>query len=808
MMKKVMLTAILGIMSIAAWADSVSAPTPAAGAVVKGVVVDSLANIPVEYANVVLYQDGRQVDGTVSRQDGSFSFTRIKPGVYSCSVKFMGYYERALKDVSVKAGNAAVDLGVVYLNPAVLMLQGVETTAEKPNIEYQIDKKVINVSKQYTAASGSAVDVLENVPSVTVDLDGNVSLRGSGNFRLLVDGRPTIVDAADALRQIPAASIETIEIITNPSAKFDPDGTAGIINVMLKKNTLQGLNGLINLNGGVNDKYGTDILLNHRSGGVNIFFGANYNRRFNPGSMIQRNRTFFADTTSFVDADGSGKRGFTGYSFRTGMDWNLSDRDLLNIGVRIGERGMKNSDVADYSAWRSPGIGINSYTSFSSGQRGGSQVSANLSYRRRFDSQGHALSLETQLESDVSDDQSTDELLSADKALQSGRRAAESGPERELRLKADYTLPLGGERKFEAGVQSRLSQASEDNELYQYDPTLDDYQFSPQFSYRMDFTHNIHALYSMYSAKWGKLGYQAGLRGEYTYRTLEWAEQNGRYTIDRWDYFPSAHLSYQLPAGQQVMAGYTRRIERPRDFFLEPFTVWMDAYNVRQGNPALLPEYINSYELSYQKNIGRNLISFETYYRTTENRIDRVQSVYAENVMLMTFDNIGRDRMLGGEVMVNADLLKLWNVNLMGNIYDYRIDGALRGVAFSRKSFNWNTRLNNTFKLSPSMRMQLNFMYNSPSVSAQGRREGFMVASAALRSSFLKDKLEVIVQVNDLFKTGRFEFFAEGADFYRYNRFTREAPMYTITLNYILNNYKMERRRNGDEADYSGYDEM
>ena len=807
-MKRAMVCIILAVQSISAWADAVSAPIPAAGAVLRGVVIDSLANVPIEYANIVLYQDGKQVDGTISHRDGGFSFARVKPGVYSCSVKFMGYYERVLKNVSVTPDNVAVDLGVVYLNPAVLMLQGVETTAEKPNIEYQIDKKVINVSKQYTAASGSAVDVLENVPSVTVDLDGNVSLRGSGNFRLLVDGRPTIVDAADALRQIPAASIETIEIITNPSAKFDPDGTAGIINVVLKKNTLQGLNGLINLNGGVNDKYGSDILLNQRSGGLNVFFGANYNRRFNVGNMIQRNRTFFTDTTSFVNADGSGKRGFTGYSFRAGMDWNLSDRDLLNIAVRVGERGMNNSNVADYSAWRSPGIGIDSYTSSSSGQRGGSQVSANLSYRRNFDSQGHELSLETQIESDVSDDRSTDELLGADKALQSGRRAAESGPERELRLKADYTLPLGGERKFEAGVQSRLSQATENNELYQYDPTHNDYLFSPHFSYRMDFTHNIHALYTMYAAKWGKLGYQAGLRGEYTYRTLEWAEKNGRYTIDRWDYFPSAHLSYQLVSGQQVMAGYTRRIERPRDFFLEPFTVWMDAYNVRQGNPALLPEYINSYELSYQRNIGRNLFSFETYYRTTQNRIDRVQSVYAENVMLMTFDNIGQDRMLGGEVMINADLLGWWNVNLMGNIYDYRIAGDLRGVEFSRRSFNWNTRLNNTLKLSPSMRMQLNLMYNSPSVSAQGRREGFMIASAALRSSFLKDKLEVILQITDLFKTGKFEFFAEGADFYRYNRFTREAPMYTITLNYILNNYKMERKRNGEEQDYSDYDVM
>ncbi len=812
---KVYKTFLAGVLLLsAAWAEGtapVAAPPAAKGVALKGTVVDSLLDMPVEYANVVLMdeQNKLQIDGTVTRKDGTFVIPNVKPGTYVCRIKFIGYHERVIPNVKVSAAGD-VDLGRIFLNQAVLMLQGVETTAEKPAVEYQIDKKVINVSKQYTAASGTAIDVLENVPSVTVDLEGNVQLRGSSNFRLLIDGRPTIMDPADALRQIPASSIENIEIVTNPSAKFDPDGTAGLINLVLKKNALQGVNGMVSVNGGVNDKYGSDLLLNRRTGGVNVYFGANFRRRFEPGDMIQRNRTFAEGDTSFINADGGGKRGFKGFGLRAGMDWDVTSKDLINIGMRIGRRGMENRSFSNFAQRATPATDIFRYTSSGTEERGGSQLELSMNWRRRFDTKGHELTFEADFEKETSDESSTDELLNADGAVESGRRATEKGPQNDLRLKADYTRPFENGGRFEAGVQSRIARSSESNDLSEYVPSLQQYQYSPLFSYAMDFTHDIHSLYALYAGKVGKLGYQGGLRGEYTYRTLARADGSERYTINRLDYFPTLHLSYELPARQQVMASYTRRIQRPRDWFLEPFLVWMDAYNVRRGNPALLPEYINSFELSYQRSIGRNLFSLEGYYRTTENRIDRVQSVYSENVMLTTMENIGTDEMLGWELMINGDLRRWWNVNLMGNIYDYKIKGSMRGQAFVRESFNWNSRLNNTLRLSPTLRMQVNLMYNSPSVSAQGRREGFVIATAAVRKSFLNDQLEVIFQVNDFLKTGKFEFYAQGVDFYRYNRFTREAPVYTVTLNYTFNNYKRERRGNGsgEEEEMGGFDMM
>ena len=257
-------------------AENVS--SAARSAMIVGTVMDSVLNEPIEYANIVLgEQESKiQVTGTISREDGTFVLANIKPGDYMLTVNFIGYYSKALENIRVTQDEREINLGEIQLQQSVLELGGVEATAERAAIEYQIDKKVINVSKQYTAASGSAVDVLENVPSVTVDIEGNVALRGSSSFRVLIDGRPTILDNSDALRQIPASSIENIEIITNPSAKYDPEGTSGILNIITKKNTMNGINGMVNTSAGVNNKYSSDVLLNYRTSNFNIYAGGNY----------------------------------------------------------------------------------------------------------------------------------------------------------------------------------------------------------------------------------------------------------------------------------------------------------------------------------------------------------------------------------------------------------------------------------------------------------------------------------------------------------------------------------------------------
>ena len=791
-------------------AENVS--SAARSAMIVGTVMDSVLNEPIEYANIVLgEQESKiQVTGTISREDGTFVLANIKPGDYMLTVNFIGYYSKALENIRVTQDEREINLGEIQLQQSVLELGGVEATAERAAIEYQIDKKVINVSKQYTAASGSAVDVLENVPSVTVDIEGNVALRSSSSFRVLIDGRPTILDNSDALRQIPASSIENIEIITNPSAKYDPEGTSGILNIITKKNTMNGINGMVNTSAGVNNKYSSDVLLNYRTSNFNIYAGGNYASRFYPGTSEQRNATFLPDATSYINSIGDRSRQFDYYGFRTGIDWNISERDLLGVGIRYSDRTFGRSNELDYDEWREPGGIPNSYISLSESERGGEDWSAVLNYRRQFDKKGHELTAEIDYEQESNNEINLDELFAQQDIIESGRRAVERGPESDLRAKLDYVLPLREKDRFEAGYQGRVSSSQEENLVYEFLPDAGDYVFQNDFSHLTDYSRTIHSLYALYAASFGRLGVQGGMRGEYTFRTVEMAGETESATIDRWDYFPTVHASFELGENQQSMASYTRRIERARGYYLEPFLTWTDAYNVRTGNPSIEPEYIDSYEASYQRNIGSNLVSLEGYYRVTHNKIERVQSVYSDNVMLRTVDNVGQDYTLGAELMVNMDLGRWWNANVMGNLYRYRVEGILYDEALARQSRNWDVRVNNIFNATSSLRFQVNLSYNSPSVSAQGRREGFFATNVAARQSFLDDHLEIIFQVRDVFATAKYEGLSSGPDFYREFYFTRESPVYTLTLSYLINNFKRDRRGSGQGVDAGGggFDDM
>ena len=270
-----------------------------AGGKLMGIVIDSGNKSPIEYSNIVLYtkEDSSFFSGTVTNTKGEFILEKIRPGNYYIELRFMGYQTERISDLTIGRNSRIIDLGEIELKLMTINIDDVEVVAERSGLEYKIDKKVVNVDKFYTAASGNAVDVLENVPSVNVDVEGNVSLRGSGNFTLLIDNRPTVLDANDALQQIPASTIQDIEIITNPSAKFDPDGPTGIINLVMKKEGFGGASGTVNLNGGFDDKYGGDFLFNYKTGILTTYFGADYNKRFMPGTSESESRTTYSDRT-------------------------------------------------------------------------------------------------------------------------------------------------------------------------------------------------------------------------------------------------------------------------------------------------------------------------------------------------------------------------------------------------------------------------------------------------------------------------------------------------------------------------------
>lgn len=774
------------------------------GGTITGRVLDNATNNPIEYSNIVLLsvQDSSLITGGVTNEDGVFTLTNLRPGSYLLNVRFIGFEDRRF-DVTLSRGNMNLNLGEIRIELSEIGLSEVVVEGQRSPVSYQIDKRVIDVDQMQTVISGNAADILENIPSVTVDIEGNVSLRGSSNFTVLVDGRPSVLDAQDALQQIPASSISSIEIITNPSAKYDPEGTAGIINIILKRERGGGMSGIINANAGLNDKYGGDLLFEYRTGNISTHAGLDYNRRFSPGDSRQENQFITEQNILYNNSNGTRKWGRIGYSVRAGAEFQLSESDILSIGGRIGERESQQNSLLNYTQWSQNNPQSFNYLSRGERQRSGTFLALHSNYEHKFNSNGHLLMSEIFF-SRRNSDELTRSAESDNTTRFAGKLTTEEGPSTDLRWKLDYTLPLGTKSKIESGYQGQSDISTENTSLSDFNPLTGQYEIQPQYSHSTDYIRREHAIYSIYSNNWGDLGFQSGLRTEYTFRQIEIDAPDQKFKIDRWDYFPSVHSSYQFSPGNQLIASYTRRIERPRGWQLEPFNTWMDANNVRRGNPALQPEFIDSYEAGIQTYIGNVSLSTEIYYKFTQNKIERVRSVYEENVSLNTVENIGKDYSLGSELMIIFDPFKFWNMNLMGNLYNYKIEGELFNEKFSRESFNWTARVNNVIRIGNTTQFQFNAMYNSPSVSSQGRREGFISTDIAVRQDLFERMLQLTLQVRDLFSTAKYEFTSQGPDFYNYNFFNRESPVVMLNVRLNFNAQRTERERREDRDDFNG----
>ena len=553
------------------------------------------------------------------------------------------------------------------------------------------------------------------------------------------------------------------------------------------------MSGVFELNGGLKNKYGGEAIADMKGGSFQANVGLNYNIRNFGGNQLTQNWTDDGSKISYYNANGSDNREMEHYGFRGSMSFDLGNKNLLSLGGRYGNRSQSGKSNLNFSEWTSLDQTPSDLSSYSEDKRAGDFYSLFANYKHPFEDKGHQISAELLFNSNNSEDENLNRLFNTSQIL-NGQITTEKGPGKEFETKLDYTLPLGIDTKFEAGFQGEFEYDNEMTGLSKYNPSTEIYEIDPLYDKDIDYDKDEVAIYTMYSSKYNKLGYQLGFRTEYTGRSIELKSTNQNFTIDKWDYFPSAHLSYEFLAGHQMMTSYTRRINRPRGWELEPFVTWMDAYNIRVGNPALLPEYIDSYEFGYQTFFGKSVLSFEGYYRVTNNRIERIQSVYSEKVTLNSVENIGKDYSLGTELFFNFDPINNWNVNLMGNLYDYKIEGILYGQDFSRNSFNWNLRFNNTIKLGSSTQLQINASYNSPSVSAQGKREGFLFTNLAIKQELFDKTLTATLQIRDVLSSAKFESENKSFDFYSYRHMERESPIVMLNLRFNINNYKANQR--------------
>ncbi len=779
-------------------------PTLTPGGVILGKVKDKAEKMPMQYTNIVLYRlpDSTIVNGTITGKDGAFKFKGIKNGRYFLKAHFIGFEIKTITNLTFTNARRQIKLPVIYLEPAVSTLQGVEVKASRARISYQVDKQVVNVTKDLMASAGSAVDVLENVPSVDVDLNGNVTLRGSSNFTVLINGHSSILGGNDALQQIPAATIQRIEIITNPTAKYDPEGVGGILNIILKKDKNLGVNGIVNTSVGNRNRYRGNVLVGYRTKKINVFVSANASYRDMYMSMNSQDLTFLGDTTNYRNTNIDGIRNRKGFGLSGGLDYYLNKKSTLTLSGKYGGYGFGMDNTSKRSIYSIPATTVDYSKSISHSNRWGYYYTVQADFLHKFNRSGHQIEAYAYYSGKSSDDQEnqsnyqTDSLWNDLGNTPSGLRTNTPDSSNNLRLKLDYSLPIGKKGKFEAGYQSRFYKESGEYTYETFDTVSNEWISNENYNNVVDFIRNIHSAYVSFQDVYKSFGYELGFRTEYTDRSVTNSNGKAPFKINRFDYFPSIHLSYQLPENYQVYTSYSRRINRPRQWSLNPFPLIIDPYNTRIGNPELQPEYIDSYELGLQKAFSRSFVSLEAYYRKTTNKITRIRVLDTAGILIHTSQNLNKDFTMGAELMANLKLVKWLGLNASLNLYHYRLEGNLQGSDVAANSTNWSGRMTASFNLKHKFRIQLMGIYRSPTVTVQGTRKGFFYTNLAVRKDFFKRKMNLTLSARDLLGTARYESTASGTGFYSHSVFQREWPVVSLNLTYIINNYRQKRQKN------------
>ncbi|MFK8046317.1 MAG: outer membrane beta-barrel protein [Crocinitomicaceae bacterium] len=768
-----------------------------------GNIVDSLSNDAMAYVTVLALKqsDKSMVGGGVTLDNGNFSIEKLKPGIYTLKISFVGYRTKEIRDIKISPENKTHQFKNLALSPTVLEV--VEVIGDAPLVTYEIDKKVINVEDQTTNISQTALEILQNAPSVTVDANGNVSLRGSSSFTLLIDGIPTAMDANDALAIIPASTIKDIEIITNPSAKFDAEGTSGVINIVTKKSKLEGISLLANASAGTFDNYSGDIAINLKKEKFTIDVSGNLRQRSRPSNNVAERTTFYDSVTNVLLSDGISDWKNTSMGFEFEFMYTPNNSHVFSAQTRFNDRLMVPYSETDFREENNGEL----VSEFSTDQSnyidiGGSTSSLFYQYNIKRN-KDHNISFKAIANlRDVTQDDTTTSRDMAGNIVQ-GNLYTETGPSNSYRFNADYKLPLKNDRKFEAGLQSQFGNSADNGKNYVLNLTTNEYELNELFSSEVEYTRDIHAAYTMFSGKTKSLGYQLGLRAEYTDRKISSTNLGGFDTINRLDFFPSAHFSYSLKNKSQLLVSYSRRIQRPRSYYFEPFITWEGPNNVRTGNPDLTPEYINAYEVSYVKPIKekKGFFSLEVYARTVSDIITRISTVYEPSILISRPYNVGNSLSIGFEPSINYKVKEWWRINAAINAIHLTLRGEIEDISYDRQSFNYNGRLTNTFSVK-GFEIQLMSRYESRTVTTQGSSTGFFTQDASIKKSFSKNKFSLILQGRNILNTQKVVSRVETQNVININTWQPLFPMVNLTFSMKLNNYQKVYDRSSQMDDF------
>ena len=794
------------------------------GAQITGKVIDASTKQGMEFANISLRKTGSKefIKGTVSDQLGTFRLDGVSNGNYVVAVSVVGYATFE-KELTIGTGQKTINLRNILLKEDTQLLNEVQVVGQRSQMKFEIDRKVFNVDQSLATAGGSASDVLGNIPSVQVDPEGEVSLRGNSSVTVWINGKESGLSAdnrAQILEQLPAESIERVEVITNPSAKYNPEGTAGIINIVLKKNRKAGYYG--SLQAGVDTRGGYNAAgnVNFSSGKFESFVnvGTRVRKSEGEGYTNRQNLDDNGDPVSYLNQLRNDEDTRKPVIFRAGTTYHATDKDHFSFnGFGLLGRGDE-TDWLNYTS-NIPGSFTNSLRT-SAEKRKMNIGNFEIGYKRDFSEKSNL---------DLSASYNLLNITPESSFLQVSNYAGGTSTSsyqfqenvlkpRKWEFQADYVTEFGEQNKIEAGYKGEFLTSK--SKVSTYSGTSEgNAAFNEGLYNNFTYDQNVNALYATYSKRINRFGIQLGLRGEHTRTNTNSLGYNQSetdhpaYKDDYFSFYPSAFLSYQLPSNNELQLNYTRRVSRPWGGQLNPFVNLTDSTNISYGNPLLLPQYSNSLELNYIKNWENHTLSASLYYRNTDNVIQRI-SYRDGDIMKSTFENIAKTQSAGTELILKNNLFRMIDLTSTLNFYYNKLDGfsylpagaTTPVVGEADEDFSWSARIIANVMLPWGVSLQATGDYNSRELVAQGYRKANHAIDLGLRKSFLDRKLSLTINTRDLLNSRKRETITSGSGFSQESVFARSGRTVGFTLTYNFGNMnggskrsdRQQQQNNGD----------
>ncbi|MBT3561609.1 MAG: TonB-dependent receptor [Flavobacteriaceae bacterium] len=782
--------------------------------IVTGTITDSETNIPLEYATISVFNvnSEKAVNGVISDSNGEFSI-ELNKGNYDFKVEFISFKIKYYRNITV---NDPLDLGTIELSIDENMLEEIEVIGEKTEIEIKLDKTVYNIGKDLTLKGSSVSDVLDNLPSVEVDIEGNVSLRGNESVRILINGKPSGlvgISSNEALKQFPSESVEKVEVITSPSARYNAEGTAGIINIILRRSKLTGFNGSLSLNSGYPERYGVSANLNYRTKKLNFFNNVGYNTRTSEGSFINETE-YYTDQAinNFLNENGVRDSERNSNYLNTGIEYFISDKTSL-----VGSYVSRKSDGFTNNT-NNVNQNFNTISKFSERLEKESEIddtnefSINLTHD--FNKEGHVLTIDYQKEKSSENENgfiSNSQLKPVFTKYLSEKVNTDEIQESEL-FKIDYVLPIKKDGQFELGFR-RSNQYQDIDYLAENEDLNGNFINDLNLSNTLLYNEKVNAFYTQYGNKKNKFSFLLGLRYEESKTTVKQLANNTNNVKNYNDFFPTLNLSYQIKENETITFGYNRRIRRARSYFINPFPSKSSATNIFQGNPNIDPTYSNGIDLGYLKRYEKLTLNGSVYYRKetgvftfiSENTGDFVLvNEILVPVLRRTPINLASNKQIGLELNANFTQSKNWRLNGSLNFYESETLGEYMGITYDSKNLTWSGRLSNNLKLFSSVDWQTSFRYRAPQKTAVSERKASLYSNTAFSKDLSKDKITLTFKVNDIFETGkwRIESFNENYKSYSESNW-RGGRTLELNLIYRFNQKKKQSRNSGGYNDYN-----